>query len=81
MEWQPATSSLRRLRTQTLESIMRNFINMLWRDERGVSALEYAVLAGIVVAAVVAAGAVLGNSTTGLPGLFKTLMTTISAAI
>jgi pilus assembly protein Flp/PilA len=60
---------------------MRNFINQLWRDERGVSALEYAILAAIVVSAVVAAGLVLGNTTTGLPGIFTTLMTTISGKI
>lgn len=58
---------------------MRSFLNKLWRDERGVSALEYAVLAAIVVAAVVAAGAFLSNSTTGLPGIFSTLMQKINA--
>lgn len=60
---------------------MRTFINQLWRDERGVSALEYAVLAGIVVAAVVAAGTVLSGTTTGLPNLFTKVMTAITAAI
>jgi len=33
---------------------MLRFIRSLSRDERGVSALEYAVLAGIIIAAVVA---------------------------
>lgn len=60
---------------------MRTFINQLWRDERGVSALEYAVLAGIVVVAVVAAGTVLSGTTTGLPNLFTKVMTAITAAI
>jgi len=33
---------------------MRKLLNALKRDERGVSALEYAILAGVIVAAVVA---------------------------
>ncbi|CAG9202902.1 Flp family type IVb pilin [Paraburkholderia sabiae] len=48
------------------------------RDERGVSAMEYAVLAGIVVLAVAAGGLYLSNDTTGIPGLFKNLMTTVN---
>lgn len=38
---------------------MRKLLNALKRDERGVSALEYVILAVIVVAAVAAGGAVL----------------------
>jgi len=38
---------------------MRKLINALKRDERGVSALEYVILAVIVVAAVAAGGIVL----------------------
>jgi pilus assembly protein Flp/PilA len=53
----------------------------MWRDERGVSAIEYAILAAIVVGAVVTAGAQLSSPTTGLPGLFKSLMNTISTTI
>ncbi|HWX12044.1 MAG TPA: Flp family type IVb pilin [Trinickia sp.] len=60
---------------------MLRFIRSFSRDERGVSALEYAILAGIVVVALVAAGTVLSNTTTGVPGLFSTLMTKISAAM
>jgi pilus assembly protein Flp/PilA len=60
---------------------MRSFITRMWRDERGVSAIEYAILAAIVVAAVVAAGTALSNTTTGLPGLFSSLMSKISATI
>lgn len=59
---------------------MLRFIRSLSRDERGVSALEYAVLAGIVVTAVVAAGAVL-NGTGGLASLFTSLMATIKAQV
>lgn len=60
---------------------MLRFIRSFSRDERGVSALEYAILAGIVVVALVAAGTVLSNTTTGVPGLFSTLMQKISAAM
>ncbi|RKP50608.1 Flp family type IVb pilin [Trinickia fusca] len=59
---------------------MRALLRSIQRDERGVSAMEYAVLAGIVVVAVVAAGSLLNNGTTGLPGLFKNLLTTINKA-
>ncbi|WP_206951721.1 Flp family type IVb pilin [Trinickia acidisoli] len=52
----------------------------LQRDELGVSSMEYAVLAGIIVVAVVAAGSVLSNTTNGLPGLFTNLLTTVNAA-
>jgi pilus assembly protein Flp/PilA len=38
---------------------MRKLFNALKRDERGVSALEYVILAVIVVAAVAAGGVVL----------------------
>ncbi|TKC86261.1 Flp family type IVb pilin [Trinickia terrae] len=59
---------------------MLQLIKSLARDERGVSALEYAVLAGIIVVAVVGAGSVLSGSS-GLSSLFTTLMTKISSAI
>lgn len=59
---------------------MRQFLKALQRDERGVSAMEYAVLAGIVVVAVVAAGSFLSSTTGGLPAVFQSLMTTITAA-
>jgi pilus assembly protein Flp/PilA len=64
---------------------MLQFIRSFSRDERGVSALEYAILAGIVVAAVIAAGVVLtGTSGTGgggLQGLFNTLMNKVTTQI
>jgi pilus assembly protein Flp/PilA len=53
---------------------MRKFFNKFARDERGVSAMEYAVLAGIVVAAVVAGGLALTSTTSGIPALFTQLM-------
>ncbi|GAB3626157.1 pilus assembly protein [Pandoraea terrae] len=57
---------------------MLQFIKSLSRDERGVSALEYAVLAGIVVVAVAAAGVVFSPA---LSGLFTQLTTKISGII
>ncbi|HEV3106530.1 MAG TPA: Flp family type IVb pilin [Trinickia sp.] len=56
---------------------MLRFIKALSRDERGVSALEYSVLAGIVVVAVAAAGAIFGGGT-GLPALFQNLINNVT---
>jgi pilus assembly protein Flp/PilA len=58
---------------------MLQLIKSLSRDERGVSALEYAVLAGIVVIAVVAAGAVFSGPG-GLPALFTNMVTRVTNA-
>jgi pilus assembly protein Flp/PilA len=60
---------------------MLQFIKALARDEEGVSALEYAVLAGIVVVAVAAVGAILSSTSSGLPSLFTSLMTKIAGLI
>jgi pilus assembly protein Flp/PilA len=62
---------------------MLQFIRSFSRDERGVSALEYAILAGIVVGAVILAGTVLSgtNGTGGLQGLFNTLMQKVTSSI
>lgn len=57
---------------------MLRFLRFLSRDERGVSALEYSVLAGIVVVAVAAAGAIFGG-TSGLPNLFQNLINNVTA--
>jgi pilus assembly protein Flp/PilA len=51
---------------------MLQFIKSLSRDERGVTALEYAVLAGIVVVALVAVGVIF---TPGMTGIFQNLVT------
>lgn len=56
---------------------MLQFIKSLSRDERGVSALEYAVLAGIIVVAVVAVGA---TFSTNLQGIFTNLTTKVTNA-
>ncbi|QGZ63400.1 Flp family type IVb pilin [Paraburkholderia acidisoli] len=57
---------------------MWKIINTLYRDERGVSALEYALIAGIVVAAVLVAGSSL---TTNIPALFTNMMSNLSTKI
>lgn len=60
---------------------MLKIINKIRRDERGVSALEYAILAAIVVGAVAAGGSYLSSTTGGLPALFNSLMTKISGKV
>ncbi|MFD1561881.1 Flp family type IVb pilin [Paraburkholderia silviterrae] len=59
---------------------MLRFIRSLSRDERGVSSLEYAVLGGIVVIALGLVGTYLSgtSSTTGLTGLFNTLLGSVT---
>ena len=56
---------------------MRNLFKKLRRDERGVSALEYAILAGLIVAAVVTG---VGLFTDGLETGFKNLAGTVTTA-
>jgi pilus assembly protein Flp/PilA len=45
---------------------MSKFLKVFVRDERGVSAMEYAILAGIVVVALTAVGTTFSGSMTGL---------------
>lgn len=45
---------------------MRKFIQSLARDESGVTALEYAILAGVAVAAIVGATATFGDNLTSI---------------
>ncbi|HDR8941729.1 Flp family type IVb pilin [Burkholderia vietnamiensis] len=59
---------------------MLQYVKTLLRDERGVSSLEYAVLAGIVVVALVAVGTVLSGSS-GLSSIFTTLINKVSSLI
>jgi pilus assembly protein Flp/PilA len=54
---------------------MRKLFKAFVRDERGVSAMEYAVLAGIVVVALAALGTTLN---TGFADLFTGLFTKVS---
>ncbi|HEY2022311.1 Flp family type IVb pilin [Paraburkholderia sp.] len=56
---------------------MTKFFKAFVRDERGVSALEYAILAGIIVVALTAVGTTFSAS---LQGIFTNLITKIQAA-
>ncbi|AJX13292.1 pilus assembly protein [Burkholderia ubonensis] len=60
---------------------MLQYAKSLLRDERGVSSMEYAVLAGIVVVALAAVGAILSSSSGGLPSLFTALITKVTGLI
>lgn len=57
---------------------MHNFLTSLINDERGVSALEYAILAGLIVGVVVSALGIFG---TGLDAAFTALTTKLTTAI
>ncbi|MDQ7981724.1 Flp family type IVb pilin [Paraburkholderia sp. SARCC-3016] len=56
---------------------MRTFLKMFLRDERGVSAMEYAVLAGIVV---IALGAMAATFNTNISAMFSNLFTSVTTA-
>jgi pilus assembly protein Flp/PilA len=56
---------------------MRKLIKLFVRDERGVSAMEYAVLAGIIVLALVAVAA---SFNSGLKTMFATMFTNVTTA-
>jgi pilus assembly protein Flp/PilA len=56
---------------------MYTFLNAFVRNERGVSALEYAIMAGIVVVALTAVGTTFSTS---LQGLFTALFAHITTA-
>jgi pilus assembly protein Flp/PilA len=56
---------------------MRKFLKFFVRDERGVSAMEYAVLAGIVV---VALGAMAATFNTNVGLMFANLFTRVTTA-
>lgn len=53
---------------------MKNLLKKLSRDERGVSALEYAILAAVVIGAVVVA---VGSLGTEIANAFTSLVTEI----
>jgi pilus assembly protein Flp/PilA len=56
---------------------MRKLFKAFVRDERGVSAMEYAILAGIVAIALGAAGTIFG---TNFAKLFSNMWTNINTA-
>jgi pilus assembly protein Flp/PilA len=57
---------------------MRNLMKAFVRDERGVSAMEYAVLAGVVVIALGAASTVF---TSGIDKVFTSLFNNVNTAV
>jgi len=57
---------------------MSKFVKRFVRDERGVSAMEYAVLAGIIVIALVA---VSGTFNTQLSRMFTNLFQKVNTAV
>ncbi|WP_277183709.1 Flp family type IVb pilin [Caballeronia sp. BR00000012568055] len=56
---------------------MRNFMKAFVRDERGVSAMEYAVLAGIVV---IALGGMAATFKSSISTMFSNLFTQVTTA-
>ncbi|MGU7781122.1 Flp family type IVb pilin [Burkholderia sp. PU8-34] len=60
---------------------MLQYAKSLLRDERGVSSLEYVVLAGIVVVALAAVGTILSSTSGGLPSIFSALITKVTGMV
>jgi pilus assembly protein Flp/PilA len=56
---------------------MRNLMKAFVRDDRGVSAMEYAILAGIIVIALTAS---LGTFKTAFSGLWTNITAKVTAA-
>jgi pilus assembly protein Flp/PilA len=69
-------SSLRQSFTSNQENSMKNFLKLFIRDERGLAAVEYALVAGVVVAGLVGVfGAIGGNASIRLQQLADALAT------
>lgn len=56
---------------------MKKFLNLFVRDDRGVSAMEYAVLAGIVILAL---GAMAATYKGNIANMFTNLFSQVSTA-
>ncbi|MGI4859155.1 MAG: Flp family type IVb pilin [Janthinobacterium lividum] len=56
---------------------MSKFLKAFVRDERGVSAMEYAVLAGVIVVALVASGT---SFSSGVKAMFTTMFSNVWTA-
>lgn len=56
---------------------MKHALSLFARDERGVSAMEYAIMAGIVAVALTAVGVAFSNN---IGALFTNLFTQVTAA-
>ncbi|CAM2193030.1 pilus assembly protein Flp/PilA [Paraburkholderia kururiensis] len=59
---------------------MRKLLKAFVRDERGVSAMEYAIMAGIVAVALTAVGTAFNNNITALFANLYTKITNASAS-
>jgi pilus assembly protein Flp/PilA len=69
-------SLLRQSFTSNQENSMKNFLKLFIRDERGLAAVEYALVAGVVVAGLVGVfGAIGGNASIRLQQLADALAT------
>lgn len=59
---------------------MRNFLNKFRRDEDGAAMVEYAVLLGLITAAVIATIVTLGTDISGIFSHVQTLLATVPGA-
>lgn len=55
---------------------MRQFLRAFLRDERGISAMEYALLASMVIVALAAVGATFNS---GYSGIFTTMFSKVTS--
>ena len=53
---------------------MRSLMNQFWNDEEGATAVEYALIVGLIAIAIITAVQTLGEN---LAGLFETIRDTI----
>lgn len=60
-----------------MRTFLKSFLKTFIRDERGVSAMEYAVLAGIVV---IALGAMAATFSTNIGTMFTNLFTQVTTS-
>lgn len=60
-----------------MRAFLKSFLKTFIRDERGVSAMEYAVLAGIVV---IALGAMAATFSTNIGTMFTNLFTQVTTS-
>ncbi|CAN7630992.1 Flp family type IVb pilin [Trinickia sp. LjRoot230] len=60
-----------------MRAFLKSFLKTFIRDDRGVSAMEYAVLAGIVV---IALGAMAATFSTNISTMFTNLFTQVTTS-
>jgi pilus assembly protein Flp/PilA len=69
-------SSLRQSFTSNQENSMKNFLKLFIRDERGLAAVEYALVAGVVVAGLVGLFGQIGTAAAARLQILVTALTT-----